>query len=376
MMIRDIHQLIKDQTSFAICRLPNSNKLSLYICDKPSLLQDISSLSNIQEGEFFMISPFLEQCNHDKLQTIILDNKLDLEQEEIQKWLEKSIEAEECLHQNKYTFDLIDDNIETYKNSFNKFKLDLENKLFSKLVLSRRCDYELPKNVPLAYLFKRGLEKYPTAFVYLCYSPFSGIWFGCSPELLLSGKQSIWQTVSLAGTRTKKSGVVEWDSKNIKEQRIVTDFINEVLIEAGVKSKLSESTTQQSGHLEHIKTNFEFELPDNSNHQKKSTIIKLISNLSPTPAVLGFPKKEAVEYFKNGEEGYCREFYSGVIGCFQIKQYDIISADLYVNLRCMKINDNKLSLFAGGGLLQSSNFETELQETKEKMHVSLSLFQP
>jgi isochorismate synthase len=41
--------------------------------------------------------------------------------------------------------------------------------------------------------------------------------------------------------------------------------------------------------------------------------------------------------------------------------------DLYVNLRCMKIEAGELKLFAGSGLLPSSSRETEWKETEEKL---------
>lgn len=41
--------------------------------------------------------------------------------------------------------------------------------------------------------------------------------------------------------------------------------------------------------------------------------------------------------------------------------------DLYVNLRCATIQDNRYTLFAGGGLLASSRLEEEWQETNDKM---------
>ena len=42
-------------------------------------------------------------------------------------------------------------------------------------------------------------------------------------------------------------------------------------------------------------------------------------------------------------------------------------ADLYVNLRCATLQDNRYTLFAGGGLLASSRLEEEWQETNDKM---------
>lgn len=40
---------------------------------------------------------------------------------------------------------------------------------------------------------------------------------------------------------------------------------------------------------------------------------------------------------------------------------------MYVNLRCMHIEDEQLTLYAGGGLLASSELNDEWQETEKKL---------
>lgn len=47
--------------------------------------------------------------------------------------------------------------------------------------------------------------------------------------------------------------------------------------------------------------------------------------------------------------------------------------DLYVNLRCMNITSEVLTLYAGGGLLASSELEDEWQETEKKMRTMKNL---
>ncbi len=47
--------------------------------------------------------------------------------------------------------------------------------------------------------------------------------------------------------------------------------------------------------------------------------------------------------------------------------------DIYVNLRCMKIEKSSLTLFAGGGLLASSTLEEEWEETQQKLKTMLGI---
>ena len=47
--------------------------------------------------------------------------------------------------------------------------------------------------------------------------------------------------------------------------------------------------------------------------------------------------------------------------------------DLYVNLRCMEILEGEAKLYAGGGILASSEMVSELEETKEKMKTMINI---
>lgn len=47
--------------------------------------------------------------------------------------------------------------------------------------------------------------------------------------------------------------------------------------------------------------------------------------------------------------------------------------DLYVNLRCMNVKEDTLTLYAGGGLLASSELDDEFQETEKKMQTMKNL---
>ena len=84
--------------------------------------------------------------------------------------------------------------------------------------------------------------------------------------------------------------------------------------------------------------------------------------LHPTPDVCWLPKDTAYRFILENE-GYDRKYYSGFIGWLDPEG----RTDLYVNLRCMHIEDEQLPLYAGGGLLSSSELNDEWQETEKKL---------
>ena len=99
-----------------------------------------------------------------------------------------------------------------------------------------------------------------------------------------------------------------------------------------------------------------------------ASLKELIGVLHPTPAVCGLPR-EASRSFILKNEVYERRFYTGFLGELNV-QYEKSSTPktvLFVNLRCMKINDNySASLFIGGGITEDSNAEKEWEETISK----------
>ena len=71
-------------------------------------------------------------------------------------------------------------------------------------------------------------------------------------------------------------------------------------------------------------------------------------------------------------EGYDRRYYSGFIGWLDPDG----RTDLYVNLRCMHIEEEQLTLYAGGGLLASSELNDEWLETEKKLQTMRRIIVP
>ena len=262
-----------------------------------------------------------------------------------------------------------------------------------KVVLSRKEDVELNDPNPLK-LFKELLNTYPTAFVYCWFHPKVGCWLGATPETLLKIEGRHFRTMALAGTQ-KFSGTmdVEWGKKEKQEQQFVTDSIVENLESCGFENlEISKAYTAKAGNLLHLRTdiigkipNSKFQIPKDKEGTaaiNRGSVERIISALHPTPAVCGLPKEKAKEFILS-EENYNREFYTGFLGELNLQKnvqrsrsrrnvenlaYRAVKkeTDLYVNLRCMKIEEGKAVLFVGGGITKDSVPEDEWQETVNK----------
>lgn len=222
-----------------------------------------------------------------------------------------------------------------------------------KVVVSRKIEKAFD-SANIGSLFEALLHEYPDTMVYLWYHPKVGLWLGASPEKMLYVKKDKFSTMSLAGTQLK-SDDIKWNKKERQEQQWVTDFITDQLIPIAHHIEISDAYTSFAGHLAHIRTDINGILEENV------SLKDLIFKVHPTPAVCGTPRNTSKEYLLKNEN-YDREFYTGFFG--ELNLHD--NTDLYVNLRCMQIDDKIAKIYVGGGITKDSVPENEWKETYYK----------
>ncbi|WJS94346.1 chorismate-binding protein [Flavobacterium johnsoniae] len=236
----------------------------------------------------------------------------------------------------------------------------IKNEEFKKVVLSRS------EEVPLAEFdfietFQHLVQLYPTTFCYCFFHPKIGLWMGATPEKLLKANENVFETMALAGTQKDNSqNEIIWQQKEKDEQQFVTDFIVKRLREFTASVVVSEPYSLKAGSIWHIKTDISGVLKENS------TLEEVIDTLHPTPAVCGLPKKKSKAFILENEN-YDRTFYTGFLGELNSTfSENNSSSDLFVNLRCMQIQEDKAILYMGCGITKESIPEKEWEESVNK----------
>ena len=243
----------------------------------------------------------------------------------------------------------------------------IKQKTVDKVVLSRYVDVHLPENFDIMDFFEKIYTHYPNSFCSLFFIPNYGYWLGASPELLLYNDPYQFKTVALAATQQvlnthQKLNDITWTQKEIEEQALVSRYI----VNCFKKLRLREfhehgPKTIQVGNLAHLKTSFEVYYRE---IEYKNITAQMLDLLHPTSAVCGMPFKEALEFIKKNEE-YDRLFYSGYLGPIGYNN----TIQLFVNLRCLNIQEDHIRLFAGAGITEDSLPQKEFIETQLKMNV-------
>lgn len=248
-----------------------------------------------------------------------------------------------------------------FENLVKKGIDSIQNGAFEKVVLSRK-EITQDDHFDIELVFKKLLFNYKSAFKYCFYHPKIGFWMGATPEQFLKIDENLIKTVSLAGTQLNTGlELIKWQDKEIIEQQIVTDYIVNNLKSYSENVTYSKPYNQQAGNLVHLKTDIQAEVED------RNRIQNIIDSLHPTPAVCGFPKEVAKQFILENE-GYNREFYAGFLGEWNkdFQTFKEEQTDLFVNLRCMKIENKEVNLYIGCGITKDSNPEKEFIETQNK----------
>lgn len=231
-------------------------------------------------------------------------------------------------------------------------KLILGSDVLNKIVISRT--ETINRNFRLSSIFNTLCRIYPESYIFCIGTPDYGIWIGASPELLLEADNMEIRSCALAGTYKVDSNNT-WNKKNIIEHNIVREYIAEAFSRNRLNPRISDITEKRAGSVKHLFTSI------SAKKTEDFDVRYLLRDLSPTPALSGFPKEDSIRAIKN-IENHDRLLYGGFSG-------PVISENnmnLYVNLRSMLVSDSLCQLFIGGGIVSGSDPETEWNETIAK----------
>lgn len=132
----------------------------------------------------------------------------------------------------------------------------LKQEGMKKAVLSRTitipCD-----SLRLSPAIFEQMKQYHHAFLFFAAIPGKCAWMGASPETFLKYDRNGFFTMSLAGTQpvATAKNPPEWGDKDIEEQQIVTDYIQDTLRHFFTRHlEIEGPITLQAGNVFHLCT--------------------------------------------------------------------------------------------------------------------------
>ena len=349
LLVQKISNAYNNKIPFVVYSLAESEELMCYLQNDAK-----NHISDDYSGEGFIFAPFDNKENAFIIPSLASEIiKVDLPYSEISFPFVPIIEDSkgEAIHSN------------VLKSTLE----EIQTGRLKKVVISRKKEFHLV-HFNLEKLLERILATDSSAFRYVWYHPKTGLWCGASPEVLLKSDGNAFYTMALAGTQKFKEGEnVFWTQKERDEQKIVTQMLMDHLENMAVVLKVSKTYNRRAGSLLHICTDVSGTFKKSHAHLKD-----VIAILHPTPAVCGTPKEEAKKYILDHED-YHRSYYTGFLGTISTGER---KSDLYVNLRCMHIEEEKATLFVGGGITKDSQVNNEWKETQNKLQTMLQVLEP
>jgi isochorismate synthase len=246
-----------------------------------------------------------------------------------------------------------------------------------KVVLSRSITAALSGPLPVAAVLRRLRAHEPACTIFFFPVP-DGTFFGASPELLIARNgERIW-CHPLAGTIPRgetaradadAQGRLATSGKDRSEHRFVVDDIAAVLRPWCEELTVPEEPSLVAFRaLAHLGTRIEGRL-----HEPPATVLTLLEQLHPTPAVGGTPRDVALRTIADGES-LERGQWAGPVGWVD----GAGNGEWMIGIRSalLHANERTLTLRAGAGVVANSDPEAEAAETDVKLSSVLESLVP
>jgi menaquinone-specific isochorismate synthase len=257
-----------------------------------------------------------------------------------------------------------------WENMLNKAKDKINSGLIKKIVLSRTYELEFTEEIPVSIIANNLLEVQKGSYIFL-YKKNGACFIGATPERLVQCDDQVMYSACVAGSI--KRGETEEedislqnellnDSKNLQEHQYVVDVVEKAMeLYADNVEIPSKPTILKNKFIQHLYT------PVRGILKEFSTILKVVGELHPTPALGGTPKEEALSQIKDLEP-HSRGWYAAPIGWIDLKG----NGEFAVAIRSGIIEKNKALLYAGCGVVEQSDPQSEYIETNIKFRPMLS----
>ena len=257
--------------------------------------------------------------------------------------------------------------VDTYRAAVIAARDAVRDGRLTKAVIARDVIVEADRPLDVHAILLRLRASFGSSYRYA----FDGL-VGASPELLVARHGDEVRSHPLAGTAPRTgdpahdariAAELVASTKNQVEHRVVIDVVYDTLLPyCSYLDWETEPSIVTVANVQHLGTAMEGRL----SHPEPS-VLDLALALSPTPALGGHPRAEALELIAS-VEGLDRGRYGGAVGWVDADGNGVWA----VAIRGAEIDGCRAHLIAGGGIVAESDPDLELAETQAKFQAMLS----
>lgn len=225
----------------------------------------------------------------------------------------------------------------------------LQAGILQKVVLSRQIEAVFDSEVPVRELVRRLHVDQPTCYTFAV----DGL-VGASPELLVSLSGGSLSSLALAGTAVEADDL--GSAKIDREHWYTASSVETALSRHVTDLNKTGKRIVEFGDIKHLASRFE------GRAVPGTSVLDVLGSLHPTAAVAGTPTEPAIALIRQIEPTR-RGRYAGPIGWFDADG----EGEFAIALRCGLVRGSTVTLYAGGGIVDGSDPQSEFNETELKL---------
>jgi isochorismate synthase len=241
---------------------------------------------------------------------------------------------------------------------------------FEKVVLARSVSVREKGDYDPCALLDTLRRAHPTCAIFAVARP-GAVFLGASPECLVRLVDGRVETASVAGSAPRGRSPEEdlelgRQLRESKKEQTEHAFVVRALCDA-LTPHCDALEVRESPRLMRLQDIQHLETPITGHLRARRSILELLGSIHPTPAIAGAPREAALEWL-NANENLDRGWYSGPIGFTDSRG----GGEFYAALRSAVLRGSEARLFAGAGVVNGSDPEAELRETRLKLRAMLA----
>lgn len=237
---------------------------------------------------------------------------------------------------------------------------------FQKVVIAREVRIGLRRPLRITHMLHHLRTHDPTCRIFLFQLNRNAAFMGASPERLASFERAVVLTEGLAGTSPRGRTAIEdahlekallQSAKDLNEHRFVVDAIADRLGQYTESVRYpAHPAIRKYRNVQHLYTPVSAELPEDTSP------LVILDALHPTPAVGGHPAPAALRHLQELEQ-FDRGWFASPVGWLNLNG----RGEFCVAIRSGLIEPGRVRLFAGCGIVNGSEPDTEWSETQLKL---------
>ncbi|WP_158057077.1 isochorismate synthase [Halorussus halophilus] len=242
----------------------------------------------------------------------------------------------------------------------------IEDDDLQKVVLAQALAVDLDGETAVPDVLERLGESYPDCFRFFFEPTADAGFFGATPERLATLRGQTVEADGLAGSVGRGETPEEdaelehslLDSEKIAhEHELVVDAIRDQLspLTGADGLRIADRRVRKLANIQHLWTPIEADL-ESSDH-----VLSIVEALHPTPAVGGLPPEDALRAIRDTET-FDRGWYAAPVGWFDADG----DGTFAVGIRSGVAADERVTLFAGNGIVADSDPDEEYEEVQLK----------